>query len=85
VPIEVVERILDCDRPDPVLILCKAAGWGWPTAKEIIMASRVRQALSSQSLDAAYTNFEHLSPTTAKRVMRFWQVQTNDDARQGMR
>ena len=85
VPIEVVERILDCDRPDPVLILCKAAGWGWPTAKEIIMASRVRQALSSQSLDAAYTNFEHLSLTTAKRVMRFWQVQTNDDARQGMR
>jgi uncharacterized protein (DUF2336 family) len=85
VPMEVVERILDCDRPDPVLILCKAAGWGWPTAKEIIMASRVRQALSSQTLDAAYTNFEHLSPTTAKRVMRFWQVQTNDDARQGMR
>ncbi len=85
VPIEVVERILDCDRLDPVLILCKAAGWGWPTAKEIIMASRVREALTSQCLDAAFANFEHLSPTTAKRVMRFWQVQMNDEGRPWMR
>jgi uncharacterized protein (DUF2336 family) len=81
VPIEVVERILDCDRPDPVLILCKAAGWEWPTAKEIIMATRPTQTLSSQSLDAAHTNFEYLSPATAKRVMRFWQVKTIDDGR----
>ena len=29
---------------------------------------------SSQALDNAYTNFERLSPATAQRVMRFWQV-----------
>lgn len=79
VPLEVVERILSCDRPDPVLILCKAIGWGWPTAKEIIAVRPLGQEFSSQSLDAALANFEHLSPATAKRVVRFWQVQTNDD------
>ncbi len=49
------------------------------------MASRVREALTSQCLDAAFANFEHLSPTTAKRVMRFWQVQMNDEGRPWMR
>src|SRR5207249_4056337 len=30
VPIDVVDRLMSGDRPDPILILCKAAGWGWP-------------------------------------------------------
>ena len=38
VPIEVVDRLMGGDRPDPILILCKSAGWGWPTVKAIIMA-----------------------------------------------
>ena len=38
VPIDVVDRLMRGDRPDPILILCKSAGWGWPTAKAIIMA-----------------------------------------------
>ena len=28
-----------------------------------------------------YANFERLSPTTAQRVMRFWQVRRTDDGR----
>ena len=31
--------------------------------------------MSSPDLDAAFDNFERLSPATAQRVMRFWQVQ----------
>src|ERR1700733_14723080 len=38
VPIDVADRLMGGDRPDPVLILCKAAGLGWPTVKAIIMA-----------------------------------------------
>ena len=76
VPIEVVDRLMGGDRPDPVLILCKSAGWGWPTVKAIIMARPGGQGTSSQGLDAAYANFDRLSPTTAQRVMRFWQVRT---------
>ena len=76
VPVEVVDRLMGGDRPDPVLILCKSAGWGWPTVKAIIMARPGGQGTSSQGLDAAYANFDRLSPTTAQRVMRFWQVRT---------
>jgi uncharacterized protein (DUF2336 family) len=74
VPIEVVDRLMSSERPDPVLILCKAAGWGWPTVKAIIAARNGGGRASSQALDSAYANFERLSPATAQRVMRFWQV-----------
>ena len=38
VPIDVVDRLMGGDRPDPILILCKSAGWEWPTVKTLIMA-----------------------------------------------
>ena len=68
------------DRPDPVLILCKSAGWGWPTVRAIIMARPGGKGASSQALDAAYSNFERLSPATAQRVVRFWQVRRPEAA-----
>ena len=72
---------MGAERPDPVLILCKSAGWGWPTAKAIIMVRPGGARTSSQDLDAAYADFDRLSPTTARRVMRFWQVRSDDDGR----
>ncbi|MFL5010091.1 DUF2336 domain-containing protein [Rhizobium sp.] len=75
VPIDVVDRLMGGDRPDPILILCKAAGWGWPTARAVIL-SRPHVKCSSTALDNAFSNFERLSPHTAQRVMRFWQART---------
>jgi uncharacterized protein (DUF2336 family) len=80
VPIEAADRLMTGDRPDPVLILCKAVGYSWKTARAIIMSRPSAKGTSSQSLDAAFTNFEKLSPSTAKRVVRFWQVRQPDDA-----
>ena len=81
VPIEVVDRLMCGERPDPILILCKSVGWGWPTVKSIIMARAGGPGTSSQGLDAAYSNFDRLSPTTAQRVLRFWQVKRTTDDR----
>jgi uncharacterized protein (DUF2336 family) len=74
VPIETADRLMAGDRPDPVLILCKAAGYGWPTVRAIILARPKVKVMSSQALDAAFANFEKLSASTAQRVVRFWQV-----------
>jgi hypothetical protein len=63
------------DRSDPVLILCRSVGWGWATAKAIMSAMPGAGATSDRDLDAAFDNFERLSPTTAQRVKRFWQAQ----------
>jgi uncharacterized protein (DUF2336 family) len=75
VPIDVVDRLMSGDRPDPILILCRAAGWGWPTARAVIQ-SRPHVKASSPALDNAFSNFERLSGATARRVMRFWQART---------
>jgi hypothetical protein len=73
VPVEVVDRLINGERADPVLILARAAGFGWPTVRAIIGA-RPGAKPSSPMLDAAFENFERLTPATAQRVVRFWQV-----------
>ena len=73
VPVEVVDRLMSGERADPVLILARSAGFGWPTVREVIGA-RPGAKPSGQVMDAAFENFEKLTATTAQRVVRFWQV-----------
>jgi uncharacterized protein (DUF2336 family) len=74
VPAEVVDRLMCGDRPDPILILCKAAGYSWSTARDIMLARLGSRGKGAPTLDAASANFDRLSTSTAKRVVRFWQV-----------
>ncbi|MEI8146987.1 MAG: DUF2336 domain-containing protein, partial [Alphaproteobacteria bacterium] len=74
VPIEVVERLMLGDRPDPVLILARAAGLTWPTVKALILVRPGSAGSSNAGLEEAFDNYEKLSASTAQRVMRFWQV-----------
>lgn len=73
VPVEVVDRLINAERVDPLLILARAAGFGWPTVRAIIGA-RPGPKPSNQTLAAALENFERLTAATAQRVVRFWQV-----------
>jgi uncharacterized protein (DUF2336 family) len=73
VPVEIVDRLMNGDRADPVLILARAAGFGWPTVRAVI-CSRSGPRPSSQVLQGAFENFERLTQATAQRVVRFWQV-----------
>ena len=77
VPVEVVDRLMNGERADPVLILARAAGFGWPTVRSVI-CSRPGPKPSRDVLDAALENFERLTPGTAQRVVRFWQVRAGD-------
>ena len=80
-PIEVVDRLMNAERPDPVLILCKSAGWAWSTVKAVIMVRPGGARTSSQDLDAIHAEFDRLSPNTAQHVVRFWQVRADDKGR----
>ncbi len=73
VPVEVVDRLMNGERADPVLILARSANFGWPTVKAVICA-RPGPKPSGQVIDAAFENFERLTAATAQRVVRFWQV-----------
>jgi len=74
VPVEVVDRLMSGERADPVLILARAAGFGWPTVRVVISNARPGAKPTSEVLDAAFENFERLTAATAQRVVRFWQV-----------
>src|SRR5262249_961199 len=69
----VVDRLMNGERADPVLILARAVGLSWPTVRAVLNA-RPGGRPSTQTLDAAHENFERLTATTAQRVVRFWQV-----------
>ena len=74
VSVDVVDRLMTGDRPDPILILCKSAGYSWPTARDILSARLGSRAKAAVGIDAAQANFDKLSESTAKRVVRFWQM-----------
>jgi uncharacterized protein (DUF2336 family) len=73
VPVEVVDRLMNGERADPVLILARAADFSFATVK-VIIEGRVGNKPSPQVIDAARENFERLTSATAQRVVRFWQV-----------
>ena len=73
VPVEVVDRLVNGERPDPILILARAAGFSW-RAVRAIMAARPKSKTAGALFEAARENFERLTPATAQRVVRFWQV-----------
>jgi uncharacterized protein (DUF2336 family) len=80
IQIEIVDRLMDNDRFDPVLILCKAANLSWPAVKAVIMLRSVANGMSAFGLDAALTNYGRFSASTARRVVRFWQVRQANGA-----
>jgi uncharacterized protein (DUF2336 family) len=71
VPIEVVERLMHGDRLDPLLILGRAVGIEWPTARAIIVLRTGRT--TGPIMDDLKSNFERLSRSSAERVVRFWR------------
>jgi uncharacterized protein (DUF2336 family) len=74
VPVEVVDRLMGGERFDPVLILARSTDFGWDTVHAIINAKPDAKDISMEAMKAAKDNFDRLTPPTAQRVVRFWQV-----------
>jgi uncharacterized protein (DUF2336 family) len=74
VPAELVERLMSGERPEPVLILCKAVRFSWPIARAVL-ASRPGPRPSAQALTDACDDFNRLSPASAQQMLRYWQRQ----------
>jgi len=77
VPIEIADRLMSGDRPDAILILCKAAGLNWQAVKAVIAARPSRKGIAGSNLDATFSDYGRLPITTALRIVRFWQVRQN--------
>jgi uncharacterized protein (DUF2336 family) len=74
VPIQFVHRLMASDGAGPVLTVCRAAGFTWPTVRAIILVRTNGRGMSSHSLETTYRDFERLSASTARRIVRFWHA-----------
>jgi uncharacterized protein (DUF2336 family) len=75
VKIATLDRLVAGDRHDPILIVGKAVGLEWATVRALILLwlgpSRIP---SPADIESARVNFARLMPSTAERVVSFWQT-----------
>jgi uncharacterized protein (DUF2336 family) len=75
VKIATLDRLIGGERYDPILIVGKTIGLEWATVRALILlrlgANRVP---SSADIESARVNFARLMPSTAERVVNFWQT-----------
>ena len=76
-PAEIVRRLLQLQADDGVLILCKAAGLGWPAVKAVLAARTGLQPLAQASIDGDFDHYFGLSIEVAQRVVRFLRARKN--------
>ena len=71
-PIEAIEQALLDERPDMVLIIAKAIGYSWATAKLMLLLRTGGLGASQHDLDLALHSFDKLQVSTAQRAVRFY-------------
>jgi uncharacterized protein (DUF2336 family) len=70
-PIDAVERAMVQERPETILIIAKAIGLSWPTAKAILLLRAGKGGMSPHALDQCMADFARLKRETAKQVIAF--------------
>jgi uncharacterized protein (DUF2336 family) len=75
VKIATLDRLMSGDRHDPILILGKTIGLEWATVRALILLRLgPNRMASSADIENARLNFARLMPSTAARVVSFWQT-----------
>ena len=79
VKIATLDRLISSDRHDPILIIGKALGLEWATARALILLRLgPSRTASPADIETARVNFTRLMPSTAERVVNFWQTRPTD-------
>jgi uncharacterized protein (DUF2336 family) len=75
VKIATLDRLISGDRHDPILIVGKASGLEWATVRALILLRLGPTRVSSPTdIENLRVNFMRLMPSTAERVVSFWQT-----------
>jgi uncharacterized protein (DUF2336 family) len=74
VPTALMARVLEGSRADLLLIPCKSAGLDWLAVETLLRHRPVTPPIDDKSLWQAHRDYGRLSPETAQRTVRFWQL-----------
>jgi len=73
VPPELIENLLDEQRREPFMMICKAAQFKWPTVRSLIeMRERPGPTLQN-ALTQACEDFNKISVVVAQQALKMWQ------------
>jgi uncharacterized protein (DUF2336 family) len=70
--VDMIKQMLDDGRNEPLLIPCKVAGVSWPTLRALLQDDVFGRAASDDELIKLKSDYNKLSPTTARKVLEFW-------------
>ncbi len=73
-PTGLIERAIVSERPEQILILAKAIGLPWETAREILLLKGQSAGRSALDLDLCAATFGRLQPATAKQALNFYRL-----------
>jgi uncharacterized protein (DUF2336 family) len=75
VKIATLDRLISGDRHDPILIVGKKIGLEWATVRALILLRLGPNRIAAPAdIENARLNFTRLMPSTAERVVDFWQT-----------
>lgn len=74
---DAVENLMLQADAGGLILVCKALGFDWSTAMEILKTSAERSGLADREIHRAHGDFMKLSKATADRILRFWHVRQN--------
>ncbi|HEY6025161.1 MAG TPA: DUF2336 domain-containing protein [Pseudolabrys sp.] len=72
-PIDLVERALLDEGEDMVLLLAKAAGCSWTTARELLVMYVANRSLQPDEITQAFERYRKLSKETARNIVNFYE------------
>jgi uncharacterized protein (DUF2336 family) len=72
-PVDLVERALLDKGEDMTLILAKAAGCSWTTAKELLLMHAAERDLQPDDLARLFDRYKKLPQNTARNIVSFYQ------------
>jgi uncharacterized protein (DUF2336 family) len=70
--VDMIRRMLEDGRNEPLLIPCKVAGISWPTLRALLQDDVFGRTASDDELIKLKSDYNKLSPTTARKVLEFW-------------
>jgi uncharacterized protein (DUF2336 family) len=74
VPTDLMARVVEGTRADLLLIPCKAIGLDWMVVESILRHRPVVPKIDDRTVWQAHRDYGRLSPETAQRTVRFWQL-----------
>jgi uncharacterized protein (DUF2336 family) len=71
--VDLVERALLDEGEDMVLLLAKAAGCSWTTARELLLMYVANRGLNAEDMTRSFERYKKLSQETARNIVEFYE------------